>query len=84
MLLLILLNAVPLLAEGILTWFSPHLGAWMRVYLEWILSLGKPLAIGLVVLAVVLAVLGYFFVRLAWRGYVIFAWRRRRAKRIRA
>jgi len=58
-----------------------HLGAWMRAYLEWTLSLGKPLAIGLAVLAVVLAVLGYFFVQLAWRAYVILSWRRRARRR---
>ncbi len=61
-----------------------HLGAWMRALLEWSLSHGKPLAIGLVVLAVVLAALGYCFAQLAWRAYVVLSWRRRRARRLAA
>jgi len=42
--------------------------------------LGKPLAVGLVVLAVGLAIAGYAVVQLAWRAQVIVAWRRRRAR----
>lgn len=44
---------------------------------EWLLSLGKPLAVGVVALALTLAVAGYFCTRLAWRLYVVSAWRRR-------
>ena len=54
-----------------------HLGAWMESFLYWTLSLGKPLAVGLVVLAVSLAIIGYFGTQLAWRAYVVLAWRRR-------
>ena len=57
-----------------------HLGVSMQVYFDWVLSLGKPLAVGLVVLASGLAVAGYVFVQLAWRVYVLHAWRRRRAR----
>ena len=58
-----------------------NLGAWLRASFEWMLSLGKPLAVGLVVLAVGLAIAGYVVVQLAWRAQVVLAWRRRRAKR---
>jgi len=58
-----------------------NLGAWLRAILEWTLSLGKPLAVGLVVLAVGLAVAGYVVVQLAWRAQVVLAWRRRKARR---
>src|SRR6267378_2013788 len=58
-----------------------NLGAWLRALFEWALSLGKPLAVGLVVLAVGLAVAGYVIVQLAWRAHVILAWRRRKARR---
>jgi uncharacterized protein (DUF2062 family) len=58
-----------------------NFGAWLRAFLEWMLALGKPLAIGLVALASGLAIAGYVFVQLAWRAHVIFAWRRRRARR---
>jgi uncharacterized protein len=56
-------------------------GEWMRAMAHWMMSLGKPLAVGLVVLASLLAVLGYACVDLAWRAHVIRAWRRRRALR---
>jgi len=52
-----------------------------RAMLEWMLSLGKPLAVGLVALALTLAALGYIAVQLGWRAYVILAWRARRKKR---
>jgi uncharacterized protein (DUF2062 family) len=59
-----------------------HLGASMQAYLDWALSLGRPLAVGLVILAVGLAIAGYVFARLAWRAYVVLAWRRRRLTRL--
>src|SRR6266581_9763739 len=58
-----------------------NLGAWLHACLEWTLSLGKPLAVGLVVLAVGLAIAGYVLVQLAWRVHVVLAWRRRRRRR---
>src|SRR6266540_5330419 len=58
-----------------------HLGASIRAYFDWVLALGRPLAVGLLVLAAGLAVAGYVFVQLAWRAQVILAWRRRKAKR---
>jgi uncharacterized protein (DUF2062 family) len=58
-----------------------NLGAWLHALFEWSLSLGKPLAVGLVVLAVGLAIAGYVIAQLAWRAHVILAWRRRQARR---
>jgi uncharacterized protein (DUF2062 family) len=58
-----------------------NLGAWLRASLEWVLSLGKPLAAGLVILAIVLAIAGYVGVQLAWRAHVVLAWLRRKARR---
>ena len=51
-----------------------NLGAWMT-------SLGKPLALGLPALALTLAILGYAAVRIAWRFYLVAAWRRRQRRR---
>jgi len=48
---------------------------------HWMLTLGTPLAIGLVALALTLAVLGYVSVQIAWRIYVTLAWRARARKR---
>jgi uncharacterized protein (DUF2062 family) len=41
-------------------------------------DLGRPLALGLVVLASGLAVAGYLLTRLAWRAYLVHHWHRRR------
>lgn len=46
---------------------------WTRAMLDWMLSLGKPLAVGLVALALTLALAGYAAVQLAWRAYVVLA-----------
>ena len=48
---------------------------------QWTMHLGKPLGIGLVALALTLAVLGYFITELGWRIYIVKAWRRRAARR---
>ena len=49
--------------------------------LDWALALGKPLAVGLVALALTLAALGYVAVQIGWRVYVVLAWRARRKRR---
>jgi uncharacterized protein (DUF2062 family) len=52
-----------------------------QALMHWMLSLGKPLAIGLVALAITLAVLGYAAVQIGWRIYVTLAWRARARRR---
>lgn len=54
---------------------------WFPVMLDWIMSLGKPFALGLPLLAVLLAVLGYVVVRIGWRMHVVTQWRKRAANR---
>jgi uncharacterized protein (DUF2062 family) len=49
---------------------------------QWMLSLGKPLAVGLVALAVALALVGYVATAFAWRLHVLVAWRRRKQRRM--
>ena len=56
-------------------------GRSVEAYLAWVLSLGKPLFIGLVTLAVSLGILGYAAVQIGWRAYVVLAWRRRARER---
>ena len=58
-----------------------NFGESMRGLMEWMLSLGKPLALGLVALACTLALLGYVAVQLGWRTYVVVAWRARARRR---
>jgi uncharacterized protein (DUF2062 family) len=48
---------------------------------HWMISLGPPLAVGLVALAVTLAVLGYAAARIGWRVYITLAWRARARRR---
>ena len=60
--------------------WSDWLGS-VRALGDWMLGLGKPLALGLVALALTLAVLGYVAVELAWRAHVRAAWRARRRRR---
>lgn len=55
--------------------------ASMRGLIAWTLALGKPLAVGLVALALSLAALGYAVVQIGWRAYVVLAWRARARRR---
>jgi hypothetical protein len=58
-----------------------NIGQWFHAMLDWSLALGKPLAIGLVILATSLAVLGWIAVQVAWRAWVVIQWRRRARRR---
>ena len=57
---------------------------WIPAALDWLVSLGKPLLVGLPLLAIALAAIGYFVVDMAWRVRVRMEWRRRRLRRARA
>jgi len=48
---------------------------------DWMVMLGKPLLIGLPLLAVSLAIIGYFAVRVAWHVTVVLRWRARKRRR---
>lgn len=62
-------------------WGPEGFFAWIKALTDWMLGLGKPLALGLVLLASLLAFLGYIVVRMAWRWYLVRAWRKRRLHR---
>jgi uncharacterized protein (DUF2062 family) len=57
------------------------LGNTIQGLIEWSMAMGKPLAVGLVALALTLAVIGTVAVRLAWRAQVLIAWNRRKKAR---
>lgn len=56
-------------------------GEWIPAALHWLASVGKPLLVGLPVLAVLLALIGYVATDWTWRLYVRCAWQRRRHRR---
>jgi uncharacterized protein (DUF2062 family) len=51
---------------------------------EWMLGLGAPLALGVFLLACLLAAAGYFVVRVGWSVYLRGAWQQRKQRRGRA
>ena len=55
---------------------------WIPSMLDWLTSMGKPLLVGIPLLAILLAAISYPLVRLAWRYYVIYTWHHRRARRM--
>jgi len=59
--------------------WSDWLGSLHGLF-QWSLAMGKPLALGLVALALTLALAGYFAVSLGWRAYVVLAWRKRKKR----
>ncbi len=65
-----------LLALPDMTWHD-----WFTVLPHWLMSLGRPFAVGLPLLAITLAVAGYGIVRLLWRVVVVWEWRRRATRR---
>jgi hypothetical protein len=72
-------NAAPLSPPPEMDW--SHLEVSLDAFFGWILSMGTPLAVGLLALALILAALGYACVQIGWRAYVIRAWRRRQQLR---
>jgi uncharacterized protein len=55
---------------------------WIPAFAHWFALMGKPFAVGLVLLALILAVAGYLLVLAAWRVHVVLAWRKRQRSRI--
>ncbi len=58
-----------------------HWDNWMGELANWLVTLGKPFVIGLPLLAVIFAVVGYVVVRVAWRVAVIMDWRARKRRK---
>lgn len=56
-------------------------GGWVGAMIQWMAGLGKPLALGLVLLAASLSCSGYLLVRGAWRIWLIRQWHRRSLRR---
>jgi len=50
---------------------------WIPAFIDWAASMGKPLAVGLPILASSLAISGYILVRVIWRLQAVYRWRQR-------
>ena len=61
-------------------WGPEGMWAWVQALAQWMAHLGRPLALGVVLLASLLAAAGYFGVRMAWRAYLLHAWHKRRRR----
>lgn len=61
--------------------FDLGVRGWMDALLAWTASLGKPLLLGLPLLALILAALGYALVWYGWRVVVVRDWRKRKLRR---
>jgi len=59
-----------------------HWYEWSGELWNWLTMLGKPFLIGLPLLALSLAIAGYFMVRVAWRVAVVWKWRARRQRHV--
>ncbi len=57
-----------------------HWHHWLGELWTWLMALGKPLLIGLPLLALLLSATAYVVVRLVWRAVVIWKWQRRPLK----
>lgn len=55
-----------------------RLGQSLMAWGQWMVGLGKPLAIGLILLASILAALGYVLMTLLWRWHLLHAWHKRK------
>lgn len=59
-------------------WKTIQNGHVFRALFAWIESFGKPFLIGLPIVAITAAIIGYFVVDLCWRLMVTHSWRRRK------
>jgi uncharacterized protein (DUF2062 family) len=69
----------PVIQDFEMNWYD--LAASWHSFWGFLFSLGKPLAIGLPALAILLAAVGYCVAEVGWRMYVVAAWRRRKRQR---
>ena len=57
------------------------LQSWISALMDGMIGLGTPLALGLVLLAALLALVGYVGIRILWRIHLVRNWRRRAERR---
>lgn len=67
---------------AVLTLPELHWDGWLGELWHWLGALGKPIIIGLPLLAVIFALVGYVVVRVLWRVAVILRWRARKQRQV--
>lgn len=58
-----------------------NVGPWSSAIIDWGVSLGQPLAVGLLALGLLMAGAGYVLVAVAWRAWLVWHWRARARRR---
>ncbi len=71
-------SGVEFIAPPAYDFYNP--AGWIKAMSDWTYGLGKPLLIGLLLLANGLAVAGYFATKSAWRWHLVRAWKRRQRR----
>ena len=61
--------------------FDLPLTEWIPALVHWMASMGKPFLVGLPLLGLILAVMGYFLAIAGWRAHVVFSWNKRNRAR---
>jgi uncharacterized protein len=61
-------------------WGPASLWSWLEALAHWMAGLGRPLFLGLIVLAFSLSLTGYLLTRIAWRAHLIHNWNKRRSR----
>ena len=64
-----------------LTFPEIHWHNWASALWDWFTAMGKPILVGLPLLAMILAIAGYFAVRTAWYLAVVWKWHARKKRR---
>jgi uncharacterized protein len=59
------------------------MGAWLNGWIDYLAALGKPLVLGLFIMASSFAATGYVLARAGWSAWVRVSWQRRKDKRAR-
>ena len=54
---------------------------WLLALTQWVIGLDKPLALGLIILASIIAAIGYLVMRIGWRYWLINTLKKRQRNR---
>ena len=65
-------NGAGALPQAELHLMDKSIGEWIPALVDWVVALGKPLLVGLVLLALLLSIGGYVLVRGGWRLYTVY------------